>query len=322
MDATSSAAVVAQMADAAEAFLGTLDEAGRVAATGRLGGRDYRQWTYLPGPRPGLCLADMSVEQRATVLALLDAGCSAAGAKTARAVIGLDMIHRQLVADPDLEDHRFWVRVLGDPTGEQPWAWRVNGHHLAVHVVAVSGSIASTPSFYGANPATVPSGPHRGLRTLSDEEELARLLLADLDGPLRTAAITSDRAPADIRTRFDPVADPTVIDRGLAHGDMTPAQQDALQRLVRHYFGRATEATAERAWAEAVEAGLDEIRFGWAGSDIRGEGHYYSVLGPTLLIEYDNTQDDANHIHTVWRDLRHDWGDDLLLEHYAEGHPS
>ncbi len=144
MDATSSAAVVAQMADAAEAFLGTLDEAGRVAATGRLGG-DYRQWTYLPGPRPGLCLADMSVEQRDTALALLDAGCSAGGAKTARAVIGLDMIHRQLVADPDLEDHQFWVRVLGDPTGEQPWAWRVNGHHLAVHVVAVAGRSRPPP---------------------------------------------------------------------------------------------------------------------------------------------------------------------------------
>lgn len=316
---TSSAAVVSRMAKAAETFLASLDRAGRAAATGRLGG-DYREWTYLPGPRPGLCLAEMTADERAAALVLLDTGCSAGGATTARAVVGLDMIRRQLGADPDPEDHRYWVRVLGDPTGADPWAWRVNGHHLAVHLVAADGSIAVTPSFYGAEPATVPTGPHRGLRTLPEEEELARLLLCDLEGALRAEAITSDQAPSDILTRFDPVADPTVIDRGLAHGDMTPDQQDALQRLVRHYLGRAVEPAAERAWSEMVEAGLDEIRFGWAGSDVRGEGHYYSVLGPTLLIEYDNTQDDANHIHTVWRDLLHDWGDDLLAGHYADGH--
>ena len=74
---------------------------------------------------------------------------------------------------------------------------------------------------------------------------------------------------------------------------------------------------ADAAWEAAIDAGLDAVTFAWAGSLERGEGHYYAVRGPTFLLEYDNTQDDANHIHSVWRDLRRDWGGDLLAAHYA-----
>ncbi|MGH8776045.1 MAG: DUF3500 domain-containing protein [Jiangellaceae bacterium] len=304
-------------ASAVRVFLASLDPGQRAAATAPFDVADQRRWTYLPGRRPGLALADMSADQRALALELLDAGCSDDGGKTARAVIELDMIRRQLSAEPDPADHRFWVRILGDPQGDAPWSWRVNGHHLAVHVTVVGDSITVTPLFFGAEPAVVPHGPHEGLRTLPDEEELARTLLATFDPDQRRLAVVSTDAPADILTRADPVADADLVPSGLPWGEMTTDQRDLAQRLVRLYFGRAPAEVAGSAWQDVLEAGVAQVTFSWAGSHERGHGHYYAVRGPTFLLEYDNTQDDANHIHSVWRDLRNDWGGDLLAAHYA-----
>jgi hypothetical protein len=302
------------------AFLDELDAERRMRATARFDVPDHRRWTYVPGDRPGLRLADMTVDQRDAVLSLLDLACSPSGAMTARAVLDLDRIRRRLGGEPDAADDQYWLRVLGDPRGDLPWAWRVNGHHLALHVTVVGEEITATPQFFGAEPAVVPAGPHRGLRTLAGEEELARSLLARLDAPLRAAAIVFDSAPDDIVTRDDPVADPTVVPSGVSWGALGAGQQDAFGRLIRLYFDRAPPAVAQAAWDDAVAAGLDTVTFAWAGPVERGEGHYYAVRGPTFLLEYDNTQDGANHIHSVWRDLRHDWGEDLLTAHYANAH--
>lgn len=301
-------------------FLEALDADQHRHATVDFETDDRRAWTYLPGDRPGLMLGEMTTEQRHLALSILDDACSAAGAMTARAVIDLDLIRRRLSGEPGADDDQYWVRVLGDPRAEGPWAWRVNGHHLAVHVTVVDGQVAATPQFFGAEPAVVPSGPHRGVRTLAGEEELARSLLARLDPPQRSAAIVADEAPDDILTRRDPVADLAVVPTGVPWSRLSPPQQDGLGRLIRLYFDRAPAPVADAAWAAAVEAGLDAISFAWAGSTERGFGHYYAVRGPTFLLECDNTQDDANHIHSVWRDLRRDWGDDLLGQHYAARH--
>ena len=308
-------------ASAVQALLASLDSAQRVAATSPFDVADHRRWTYLPGGRPGLALARMTADQQMLALGLLDAGASEAGARTARAVVELDMIRRQLAAgpgrEPDPADHRFWVRILGDPDGDAPWAWRMNGHHLAVHVTVVGDAITITPHFLGAEPAVVLQGPHRGLRTLPDEEDLARALLSTFDPAQRRLAVASDLAPSDILTRDDPVADPHVIPAGLPYGDMSPKQGELLQRVIRLYFDRAPTQTAASAWRDVLDGNLDGVTFSWSGSDVRGQGHYYAVRGPTFLLEYDNTQDGANHIHSVWRDLRNDWGDDLLAAHYA-----
>jgi hypothetical protein len=312
------------MTRAATAFLESLDADHRRTATDRFDVPDHRLWTYLPGSRAGVSLAEMNVEQRRLALELLDAGCSAEGAKTARRVIELDMIRRQLTSapssPPDPRDDRFWFRILGDPTGDEPWAWRANGHHLAVHATVVDGAATITPHFFGAEPAVVPHGPHAGLRTLPDEEEIARTMLASFDSTQREIAVFSPIAPDDILTRFDPVADPNVIPEGLNYARMRDSQRDTLRHLIRLYLDRAPTPIADAAWSDAVAAGLDDVQFTWAGPDQRGEGHYYAVRGPTFLIEYDNTQNDANHAHSVWRDLRNDWGEDLLVAHYASDH--
>jgi hypothetical protein len=318
---TATARLISRMAGAAQGFLATLGQPESEAVGGELGGPGFREWSYLPGPRAGLSLAEMTPGQREAALSLLDTGCSATGARTARAVIELDLIRRQLGGgEPQPGDDRFWFRVFGTPAADGAWAWRINGHHLAVHVTVAGHDLTVTPSFFGSEPATVLTGPHEGLRVLTVEEDLARELVTSLDVDQLRAAITSETAPNDILTRNDPVADPSRVTGGIAHCDLTSGQQDGLQRLVRHYFDRTPETTSASAWAAARDAGLDEIRFAWAGSTRRGEGHYYSVLGPTFLLEYDNTQDDANHVHSVWRDLTDDWGGDLLARHYETGH--
>ena len=320
--ASTSPQLTRRMAEAAAALVATLDPAQQQALVADLRDPDFREWSYLPGPRAGVPLADLTPAQREAALALLDTGCSDAGARTARKVIELDLVRRQLGGgDPEPGDDRFWFRVFGDPAAGGAWAWRVNGHHLAVHVTAAGDDLTVTPSFFGSEPARVLTGPHEGLRVLTAEEDLARDLLASLGDAQVRQAITSPTAPPDILTRHDPVADPTRIGAGIAHGDLTGDQQQHLQRLVRHYFERTPDVASAEAWGRANDAGLDEIRFAWAGGTSPGEGHYYSVLGPTFLLEYDNTQDDANHIHSVWRDLTDDWGGDLLARHYAAGHP-
>ncbi|PZF79940.1 DUF3500 domain-containing protein, partial [Jiangella anatolica] len=194
-------------------------------------------------------------------------------------------------------------------------------HHLAVTVTVVDGRVVATPQFFGANPATVPPGfPGAGRRTLAAEQDLGRALVTSLPAAERAVAITSPDAPDDILTRDDPVADAGLIAPGLAYGDMPAEARELLERLIRQYLGRVTAAAAEPAWAEITEAGLNRVTFGWAGSIEPGHGHYYAVLGPTFLLEYDNTQHGANHVHSVWRDLRHDWGDDLLAAHHAAHH--
>lgn len=314
------------MAKAANTFLISLTSEQRAAVHARFEVADHRAWTYLPGPRPGLSLAEMNSEQQSYALELLEIGCSPSGTRTAKAVMQLDGILRDLEQEqgkPNWQSRHpeyYWMRILGEPGGDEPWAWRLNGHHLAIHVTVVGDAFAFTPQFFGANPARVPRGLHEGLRTLPAEEDLARNLLAALNTEQRRTAIVSPTAPDDILTRRDPVADADVIPRGLAYGEMNDMQRELLRRLVRCYLDRATPEAADAAWSRAEQAGLDALTFSWAGSAEPGQGHYYAVLGPTFLLEYDNTQDGANHVHTVWRDLRNDWGEDLLAAHYASHH--
>ncbi|GAA1688606.1 DUF3500 domain-containing protein [Nonomuraea maheshkhaliensis] len=302
-------------------FLGSLDPERKAAATAAFGSPERTEWFYLPGPRPGLPLVEMTSAQEELALALLEIGCGAGGARTAMGVIELERVRRRLVTGVDeIDGDRYWFRVFGDPAGPAPWMWRINGHHLAVHITVVGDAITVTPSFLGAEPAMVLSGPQRGLRLLAEEEELGRALLAGLAPHQRSIAITSAVAPDDVLTRNDPAADAALIPSGLPYADMSESSRGMLERLVRRYFDRAPGWYGETCWQDALDAGLDKVTFAWMGSDQRGQGHYYCVAGPTFLLEYDNTQDEANHVHSVWRDLRHDWGGDLLARHYADHH--
>ncbi|WP_299040144.1 DUF3500 domain-containing protein [uncultured Pseudokineococcus sp.] len=329
------ARTAAATAEAARALLDALDAEQRDQLRSRLDDRDRRRWTYVDGRHPGLVLGDLDARRHELALALLaSAGDDRdGGSGVVRGAVELERVRQGLAAEhaaagtpldpPSLEGRDdpdpYALRLEGEP-GSAAWGWRVSGHHLAVHVAVVDERVHVTPHFVGAQPAVVPRGPRAGWRLLGPEEDLARDVLAALDADRLALARPSGTAPADVLTGTDPVADPGVLPRGLAHRDMPPAAQRSLELLVQRYLRRAPAAYAAACWEEVLADGLGGVELTWLGSLVRGEGHYYAVRAPSLLLELDDTQHGADHVHTVWRHLRDDFGGDLLREHLRARH--
>jgi len=215
--------------------------------------------------------------------------------------------------DPDL----YYLTLFGEPSNDKAWAFRFEGHHLSLHFSSATGRlVSSTPAFFGAEPSKVLSGPHAGLRVLGDQEDAARRLFDSLDAAQRKVAIIATSAPGDIilRPSRKSVPDP----EGLPASQMTDAQRKLLMELIAVYTGNLREDLA-RAQTEKIEkAGPDGIRFAWAGETRPGGVFYYRVQGSTFVLEYDVTQSNADHVHSVYRDLENDFGGDALRRHYAE----
>ena len=321
-------AAAEEIAAAARAWLDGLDATQRAKAVFPFDTDERFEWAYTPGTREGLALRDMRPDQRAVAHGIVTASLSERTAGEVASVIALEAVLGALEReggrggwtrrDPEL----YWFAVFGEPDVKEPWSWRVGGHHVAIHLTLADGQvIGGTPSFLGSNPALVPSGPQAGFRALAGEETLARTLLAGLTPDERRVAIVDDRAPADILTEHAVHADASSIPVGIPYRDLSATARADLERLIRHYVDRMRPDVAHPEWERIVATELDEISFAWAGPEEPGHGHYYAVRGPRLLIEYDNTQNGANHIHAVWRDLENDWGEDLLARHYATAHP-
>ena len=319
-----------QAVAAARAALRALPDSTRTSATFAFDSSERSNWFYVPIDRTGVTLSRMTAEARARVDSLLLSGLSSRGFATAKSIMRHEAIlHDIEAAGPPAgrrfvrDSNKYYLSVFGEPDAATAWGWRVEGHHLSVNYTGIGGTAqVVSPVFFGANPAKVLSGPHAGLRILAEEEDLARELVKMFDAKQRTVAIFSDTALVEIETRNDPKAR-TLKSEGLRVADMTAAQRAQLRRLLDHYAGRLSAAARAHALRDMGEGGFGELRFAWAGGTEVGEAHYYRIHGPTILVEYDNQQTNANHIHTVWRDLRHDFGGDLLAEHYRKHkHPS
>jgi hypothetical protein len=312
-------AVREAMAAAAADWLASLPPAQRAKAC--YGFRDDAErttWYYTPTERGGLPLAEMGPVSQRLAHRLVASGLSEGGYNTTATVMGLENVldakegwrrgydgravpHRG--RDPQL----YFVSVFGDP-GDGPWGWRVGGHHVALnYTLAADGRVSASPLFLGANPATTRLVGPGVLRPLAAEEDLGRELLASLAPDQRAKAVVSEVAPGDIVQRNRPRVEPGPPD-GLPVTGMLPQQRALLEGLVRHYLDRLPAALAG---AEAARVGGEAgegLRFAWAGGPEPGQPHYYRVQGPRLLIEYDNVQNGANHVHTVWRDPEGDFG--------------
>ncbi|MBK35216.1 MAG: hypothetical protein CME26_06755 [Gemmatimonadetes bacterium] len=318
--------IIRRMEDAAEDFLAALaDDQKSVASLDFADEDERRNWHYTPVERKGLMLKDMDGWQVELANRLLGTGLSGSGMHRARTIIDLEPILGEMEGpggkwkrDPE----RYYVSVFGTP-GNGEWGWRFEGHHVSVNYTIVNGElIGPTPVFLGANPAKVLHGSTEGVRALKEEEDVARDLLASLDGTQKEVAIVSDEAPADMLTKNVPMVTSELDSEpdGLRASEMTDLQQTTLHELIEVYVGRLPDALATDEKARVAEVDAEEIRFAWAGPEARGQGHYYRVLAPTFLAEYDCTQNDANHIHAVWRDLQNDFGQDILRRHLAASH--
>jgi hypothetical protein len=311
------------MAEAATTFLAALSPEQRQQVTFKVQDEERLNWHYVPKPRNGLALRDMDTSQQQLAYALLSSGLSRRGYGKAISIMSLEKVLGKLEGAGgrhrrDPEGYHF--TVFGRPSDDAPWGWRVEGHHVSVNFLVVDGQhVAATPNFLGSNPARVPEGSLEGLRILAAEEDLARRLLGLLPAALKGRAVVAPEAPADILTRAEHHVHLDAA-TGLAARDMDQAQRGALQRLLAEYVERMPPDVADVRMNQIEKAGTGHIHFAWAGAEAAGQPHYYRLQGPSFLVEYDNTQNGANHIHTVWRDVEVDWGEDLLAGHYARSH--
>lgn len=318
-----SGADTSAVAVTARSFLSTLGDKQRAVASFPFDDPERARWAYVPQSRSGLALEAMNAEQRAAAFAVLGTGLSERGTRLAHGIIELEGILRELegalssLIGPGRDPDRYYLSLFVGPGGAHPWGWRFEGHHLSVNVTELGprGQIVA-PLFMGANPARVPSGPREGLRLLAAEEDLAFELLHMLDPQQRARATIAAQPFGDIVTRNDPTVKPMAFG-GLPAVEMTIAQQRQLRRLLEVYAGRMADSSANSQLQRISDAGFERLHFGWAGAHQPRQPHYYRIHGPTVLVEYDNSQGSANHIHTVWRDLENDFGRDLLRTHYS-----
>jgi Protein of unknown function (DUF3500) len=317
----------ADMAKAADRWLASLSADQKQRATFAFDADERTNWHFVPNeqfPRKGVQIKEMSETQRGLARELLKTGLSARGYMTATSIMELENILKSVEgpAGRFARDHEaYQFTVFGTPGDRKAWGWRFEGHHVSVRFDIVGGALtSSTPSFFGSNPAEVrvdvPGAAPRGTRVLGAEEDAGRALLDALDASQKATAIVNATSPNEMLTSNARKADPQ-SPVGLKATAMTKTQRDRLMALIDVYAGfMAADIAAERL-EKLKKAGLDEIAFAWAGETEKGKKHYYRVQGPTFLIEYDNTQNDGNHIHSVWRDFAGDFGQDLLRQHLA-----
>ena len=307
------------MTAAANAYLGTLTPDGRERGTWAFDDAARHDWHFVPREREGMPLKDMTDEQRAAAHALLQSILSSQGYLKATGVMQLEGILGVIEGRPERRDPEdYYVSVFGPPSLEAPWAWRFEGHHISLNFTSVPGDLPSvTPAFIGSNPHVVGEGPSSGMKLLGAEESHLRELLGALEPDQLREAMIADEAPSDIVTGN---ARNVELDRfeGLPVSEMSEAARGAFLRLLAEYVLNVDSEVARFEMGRIQEAGLDRLHFGFAGAMGPGEGHYFRIHGPTILIEYDNVQGGANHVHTVWRDPQNDFGDDLLRRHYEE----
>jgi hypothetical protein len=303
------------MRRAATELLGHLDDRARAAAHLPFDDRTRRWIEFRPRPRPGACLADLDRAGRKAAHRLLATALSPHAFAQAETIMALEeVLDRAEGGERDRHSDDYWAAVYGDPAPGGQWTWRMEGHHVSVTVTVAGDEVSAAPVFLGANPARVTYAARDIMRPLAAEEHLARALLDAMDPASRDQAVVGDTAPEDIlserRRRVDSRFEPL----GVAGARLGATARALLDGLVALYLDRLVP---ELAAPEAARLRPADLHFAWAGPLLPGQGHYYRVQGPDLLIEYDNVQDGANHAHTVLRRPESDFGDDVLAAHRA-----
>jgi hypothetical protein len=309
------------MTECANRFLAALDANQRGKATFPFDAEERMNWHFIPKERKGLPLREMAPYQKHLASALLAAGLSQTGYIKALTIMSLEDVLK--IIESDSGEHRnpekYYFSVFGTPSDSGTWGYRVEGHHLSQNYTVVNGKVIDGPSFFGSNPAEVRQGPRKGLRTLAGEDDLGVELIHALDEQQQKVAIVDPTAYRDILTAASRKAALQGQPSGLSASKMNASQFDALMALMEEYARNVPDQLAEGRMEQLNKAGRN-IFFAWSGGINRGDPHYYRVQTASFLIELDDTQDNANHIHSVWRDFTGDFGEDLLQQHYQASH--
>ncbi|GAC1455690.1 MAG: DUF3500 domain-containing protein [Chitinophagaceae bacterium] len=311
----------------AQQFLNSLTEKQLVIALHPAGDTELFVWHFVPWQnRKGIPLYDLSPDQKKKGLELIQSSLSKDGYQKSLQIIQLEYVLRVLEKRQkgdwmrDTGNYRFLF--FGTPSTKDPWSWRIEGHHLSYTFAFRDNKwISGTPGFMGSNPAsfTDDKGQHR--QVFVDEEKLAFELVGSMKGEQLSTAVINTTVPGEIITGNSRKA---MINnsQGITYAAMDKSQQQLFIQLLRTYINRYTHLLSDQMMQEIADAGLNNLKFVWIGVQKKepGQPHYYRIQGPTIIIEYDNTQNNANHVHTVVRDLKNDFGGDMLLEHYKKEH--
>ena len=311
----------AQMAAAARSFLDSLTEAQKAKATFEYMDGERMYWYYPPINRHGLALRDMDQNQRGLAMSLLETGLTPRSFEQAKQIIEHEDVLGPLEKEMGMvtfvrDTELYYFTVFGEPGPDAPWGWRTEGHHVSLHFSIWGDNIISvTPFFFGANPAEVRKGPKTGLRILGDREDTAFQLMNSLDQSQLERAVIYDEAPLDILTYNSTKVSFPFRPQGLPGNAMTGSQKESLLSLITEYVGQVRTDLAEQKLAAIRNEGLDHFHLAWAGPVSKNDAHYYRIHGGNFVVEFDNRQDGANHIHSVWRDIENDFAADVLREH-------
>jgi hypothetical protein len=305
-------------------FLSTLTPELKVKAQYALDDAERFNWNFVPIKRNGLTYYDFSDKQRDAATVLLKSSLSEKGYKKAMAIVNLENI--LIVVEKQAPDSRYrdplnyHFTFFGEPAEGKPWAWRFEGHHVALNFTSIGGEVvSSTPSFFGSNPGIVKEGESKGQEVLKEETKLGFELINALNADQRATAIFSEKAPAEIISGNNRKAVPLTPD-GISFKELSKEQQTLFLKLLDIYVKNYAFGFSKKLMDKIKNAGIENLHFAWAGSLAPGVANYYRIQGPMLLIEYDNTQNNANHVHTTVRDLKDDFAEDILREHYAKEH--
>lgn len=312
------------MTAAANEFLHMLSPSQKEKAQFSFDADERYNWHYIPKSRLGIPMKELDARQQKAAMALLRTALSDTGFSKTRSIMELENVLKEVEGRPSNDDYRdpekYYLSLFGHPAPDSIWGWRLEGHHVSLNFSSDKNQLVSgTPGFMGSNPAIVLSGPEKGKQILKDEADLGLALVLTLNKDQLDKALLSEKAPGDIITaasRKAMIDDP----KGVLYSELNASQQKMFMQLLSVYIHRYARVFATDMMNEIEAAGLNHLRFAWAGVRKTGPGnpHYYRIQGPTLIIEYDNTQNNANHVHTVIRDLNHDFGGDELLEHYQK----
>jgi uncharacterized protein DUF3500 len=312
------------LASRANAFLATLPAPMKAKAQYKLNDDERFNWHFVPKSRNGVSFRDFNDTQRSAALSLLQASLSEQGYTKATDIIALENVLREVENRQPDDKYRdplnYYLTIFGTPGEKNAWGWRFEGHHIALNFSSVNNSIeSSTPSFFGSNPGTVLSGNEKGKQILKAETELGFRLIGSLNSGQLKQALFSESPLNEIISYNNRKAE-KLSPTGISYDALNTEQKSVFMKLLDVYVKNYEFGFSQKLMEKIKKAGIENLSFAWAGSLHPGSGYYYRIQGPMLLIELDNTQNNANHIHSVVRDLTNDFGEDILREHYEREH--
>ncbi|MCU1336826.1 MAG: hypothetical protein JWO19_2407 [Bryobacterales bacterium] len=312
----------ALMSDAAHAYLNSLTPQLRAKTMIPFTDDERLNWHFIPlENRKGVALREMTPPQKHLAEALLSSALSNQGVIKAHTIMSLEQVLKDIEQGKaqERDPEKYFVSIFGEPSEKGTWGFRFEGHHVAMNFTIVNGRIASSPNFFGANPAEVKDGPRAGLRALKREEDIARELVQSLSTEQRKIGIVSTTAPREIITDDSRKAALAGQPNGISYSQLNAKQKEILEALVAEYATNFPPVIADFRM-DQFRKNQSSLYFAWLGGVNKGDPHYYRVQTAAFLIEYDSTQNGNNHIHSVWRDFNGDFGLDLLAQHYAADH--